>query len=51
MRYEAQKSAICARTRYSVLAQQTKQHTPPNSNEDEFSLAEYLKTYQPRKEK
>jgi len=35
----------------SVLAQQTKQNTPPKSNEDEFSLAEYLKTYQPRKEK
>lgn len=33
----------------SVLAQQTKPHSPPNSNEDEFSLAEHLKTYQPRK--
>ncbi len=33
----------------SVLAQQTKSHNPPNSSEDEFSLAEHLKTYQPRK--
>lgn len=33
----------------SVLAQQTKPHSTPNSNEDEFSLAEHLKTYQPRK--
>jgi hypothetical protein len=35
----------------SALAQQTHQHTPPYSNENDFSLAEYLKTYQPRKEK
>lgn len=34
----------------SVLAQQTqRQHTLPNPNEDEFSLAEYLKDFKPRK--
>ena len=35
----------------SVLAQQTHQHTPPNSNEDEFSLAEHMKNFIPRKTK
>lgn len=33
----------------SVLAQQTHQHTPSTPSEDEFSLAEHIKNFKPRK--
>ena len=35
----------------SALAQQTHQHTPPTPNEDEFSLADHMKNFIPRKTK